>query len=151
MNRNGIIFINKEIQQPISIAQIINAFHEILDDEHTPTVQTVMPEAINRNQTWAYFDGSTQEQGLGGGGLGGILLHLSDNHYYHVQMGLGVGNNNFAELISLRHLLHFALAHECRHLQIFGDSKIIINWFNNTFSCHVHSLRNIFDDAMHLK
>lgn len=66
-------------------------------------------------------------------------------------MGLWIGTNNFDELISLIHLLHFSLAHDCIHIQIFRDSKIIINWFNNTYACHVHSLRNILDEIMLLK
>lgn len=66
-------------------------------------------------------------------------------------MGLGLGTNNFVELISIRHLLHFSLAHACYHLRIFGDSKIIISWFNNIFTCHVHTLKNILDDIMILK
>lgn len=77
---------------------------------------------------WAYFNGVAQGCG------GGILLHLFEFHHFKIQIGLEVGTNNFAELISLRHLLHFALAHSCNHLHIFGDSKIIINWFNNTNS-----------------
>jgi len=63
-------------------------------------------------------------------------------------MGLVEGTNNFVELITLRHLLHFALAHSCNNIQIFGDLKIIINWFNSINICHAHSLRNILDEIM---
>lgn len=62
-------------------------------------------------------------------------------------MGLREGTNNYAELITLRHLLHFYLSHECNNLQIFGDSKIMINWFNNITICHAHTLRNILDEV----
>lgn len=54
-------------------------------------------------------------------------------------MGLEAGTNNFAELITLRHLLHFSLGHQCHNLNIFGDSKIIINWFNSISTCHIHT------------
>lgn len=66
-------------------------------------------------------------------------------------MGLGVGTNNFSELISLNNLLHFALAHSFNHLQIFSDSKIIINWFNKISAFHVHSIKNILDEILILK
>lgn len=66
-------------------------------------------------------------------------------------MGLGMGKNNYAELISLTHLLHFSLAHACNHIQIFEYSKIIINWFNNISTSRMHSLRNILDEIMILK
>jgi len=77
-----------------------------------------------------------------------IIKYLSNQHYYKIKMGLGEGTNNYAEFITLRHLLHFALAHSCNNIQIFGDSQIIINWFNNKNRCHAHSLRNILDEIM---
>jgi len=61
-------------------------------------------------------------------------------------MGLGVGLNNFTELITLRHLMHFSLGHNCMSINIYGDSKIIIDWFNNITACHTHTLSNILDE-----
>jgi len=66
-------------------------------------------------------------------------------------MGLGDRTNNFAKLIMLRHFLYFALENGCHHIQIFGDSKLIINWFNQQSSCHMHTLRNILDETLLLK
>ena len=85
------------------------------------------------------------------GGEGGTPTPPIWFPFFCIRMGLGVGTNNYAELISLRHLLYFALNQNCRHLQIFGDSKIVINWFNCTSACYVHSLKNILDDALFLK
>jgi len=82
---------------------------------------------------------------------GGAILYLSNTHLFKIQMGLGNGTNNFAELITLRHLLQFSLVKQCRHLQIYGDSKIIINWFNNISIYHAFSLRHILDDALCLR
>jgi len=62
-------------------------------------------------------------------------------------MGLGAGTNNFTELITIHHLLHFSLGHNCMSLNIYGDSKIIINWFNNITACHIHTLSNILDEV----
>jgi len=66
-------------------------------------------------------------------------------------MGLGIGSNNFAEIITLQHLLHFALGHNCMHIHIYGDSKIIIDWFNNITIFHTHTLSNILDEINILK
>ena len=66
-------------------------------------------------------------------------------------MGLGIGSNNFAEIITLRHLMHFSLGHNCMHIHIFGDSKIIIYWFNNITVCHTYTLSNILDEINILK
>jgi len=38
-----------------------------------------------------------------------------------------------------------------RHLQIYGDSKIIINWFNNITTCHAYTLKTILEDIIFLK
>ena len=78
-------------------------------------------------------------------------MHISEQHSYKVQLGLGGGTNNFAELITIRHLMHFALNHDCKDLQIFGDSNIVINWINLEARCYAHTLLNILDEVMHLK
>lgn len=62
-------------------------------------------------------------------------------------MGLGVGTNNYAELITLCHLLHFTLGHQCTNINIFGDLKIIVNWFNGISGCHLHTLNNILNEV----
>jgi len=72
-------------------------------------------------------------------------------HYYKAKLGLGAGSNNYAELMTLRHLLHFALSHNCLNLNIYGDSKIVIDWFNNNAACHTHTLSCIMDEINLLK
>lgn len=96
---------------------------------------------------WAFFDGAANQQSCGGG----FILHVTENHHYKIKAGLGVGTNNFSELITLRHLLHFALRHHCISINIFGDSQIIINWINGTATCHMHSLSTILQEALDLK
>lgn len=63
-------------------------------------------------------------------------------------MGLGPGTNNHTQLISLRHLLYFAIMKSCWNLQIFGDSKTVIDWFNNTTVCHAYSLKHILEEIV---
>lgn len=145
--RNNIIFKNKLIRWPLIISRICHNFNEILEEDQPTSTWIITPKDIDHAHPWAYFDGSTQDRGCGVG----LLLHLSDSHLFHICMGLGARTNNYVELISLRHLLYFALNQNCKHLHIFGDSKIVINWFNFTSACHVHSLRNILDDALFLK
>jgi len=112
LTRNGIIFRGKLARWPFITAKIITAYHELPDEDHTPTNQVVTPETIDITIPWTYFDGATQAHGCGGG----ILFHLSEHHHFKIQMGLGVGTNKFAEMISLRHILHFSLVHSCNHL-----------------------------------
>ncbi len=123
LTRNIIIFEEGIANGTIMAAKILTVFHEI--PEHKPFAprRPTAPAPIDKTTPWAYFDGATQEQGCGGG----FILHINEQHYYSVKLGLGGGTNNYAELITLRHLLHFSLGHKCINLQIFGDSKIIIN------------------------
>lgn len=147
LTRNGIIFRDKIVRWQSSIAKNFAAYHEIPEENHTLVGHMVSLESIDHNIPQAFFDGAPQAQGC----RGHIPLHKTKNHHYKIEMGLGVGTNNYVELISLRHLLHFSLTHACNHIHIFGDSQIIINWFNNIFACHMHSLRNILDEIMILK
>ena len=50
-------------------------------------------------------------------------------------MGLGGGTNNFADLMSLKLLLMFALEKGCTELNFLGDSMNVINWINQTQEC----------------
>ena len=78
---------------------------------------------IDRSSPWAFFDGAAQNNMCGGG----AILHLSENHFYVLSMGVGGGTNNYAELKSLKLLLMFALEKGCTVLNILGDSMNVIN------------------------
>ena len=65
-------------------------------------------------------------------------------------MGLGVGTNNYAKLMTLKLLLHFALEKGCRNLQIFGDSLIIINWVNKVQHCRTLALTPLYEEVTRL-
>jgi len=86
---------------------------------------------IDRSLPWAFFDGAAQNNLCGGG----AVLFLSDSHFFAMSMGLGGGTNNFAELMSLKLLLMFAMEKGCSSLNIFGDSLNVIQWLNHTQEC----------------
>lgn len=107
--RNKLIFENGSIYSQSIITKIIASYHEL--PEYTPpcTHSLIAHDPIDHSTPWAFFDGAAQQHGCGGG----FILHISKQHYYTVKMDLGVGTNNYAKLISLRHLMHFALNHDC--------------------------------------
>ena len=76
------------------------------------------------------------------------MLHINDDKHYIIRMGLGTGTN--ATIITLRHLLHFSIEHECHHLQIFEDARNINNWFNIASKCHIQTLFHILEDLWQL-
>ena len=44
---------------------------------------------------------------------------------------LGVGTNNHVELLAFLELLHREKSHNIGSLQVYGDSKLAIEWMNN--------------------
>ena len=98
---------------------------------------------------WGFFDGAM------GGVLdrcgGRVVLYFDSQNYLFFKTRLGVGSNNFVELSALRLLMSKALERGVRSIQIFGDSKIIINWANGFQQCHILRLMPLLDEVLLLK
>jgi ribonuclease HI len=75
------------------------------------------------------------------------VIYISPSHYYNLKWGLGQGSNNYAELMALKLLLTFAGEKGITHLQIFGDSMVVINWMRKTQLCHNINLSSILDEV----
>ena len=73
-----------------------------------------------------FFNGAQQEGKCGAG----MVIRLNDSHVINLNMGVGDGTNTFVDLISLWGLLWFTKKRGLLQLQIFGDSKIVIDWVN---------------------
>eukprot|EP00253_Pinus_taeda_P033651 PITA_33651 len=141
--RNQSIFQLKLPHWPSIILHTVADYNLLPDEDLTTPPRTFKPIPIDHTKPWAFFDGSAQDDGCGGG----AILHINDRHCYKIQFNLGRGTNNFAELSSAKHIIHFAILKHCRHLQIFGDSKVVCNWLNNASHCHAFALRHILDEA----
>ena len=128
---------------PHIAASIISAYNEFPDPPRPREHRPHAPPIIDKSTPWDFFDCTANQWGCGGG----FILYISDQHYFKIKMGLGARTNNFAELTTLRHLLHFSLGHHCINLNIFGDSKIIMNWFNGIIACHIHTPSNILNEV----
>jgi hypothetical protein len=57
--------------------------------------------------------------------VGGIL-YINDNHYIRLKERLGGGSNNFADLFALKLLLAIVVENDVSHIQILGDTMVII-------------------------
>jgi hypothetical protein len=71
---------------------------------------------IDSSSPWGFFDGASQQNLFGGGGF----LYLSTSHYFIMTFSLGPGTNNFAELLSLKILISFAIGKGCQTLKVLG-------------------------------
>lgn len=72
-----------------------------------------------------FFGGACQGR-LGVCGEGGILF-IQENHKTGFKAALGEGTNNLAEMNSLWLLLRVAIERGVTQLQIYGDSKFVID------------------------
>ena len=98
---------------------------------------------LDKTHPWGFFDGAAQNELCGGG----ALLYLSDSHYFSLTMGLGEGSNNYAELMSLKLLLIFAIEKGINRLIVFGDSMNVINWTKQIQECRNIRLANILSSV----
>lgn len=144
---NKILFQNSNINWNC-IYTNIEALYTLIPQEVPRTrIRIITTEHIDKSYPWAYFDGSTQDVGC----EEGAILYLSDHHHYKLKMGFARGTNNFVKLNSLRLLLTFAHEKNINCIHIFGDSTIVIDWFNSITHCHVHALRGLLDEIFALK
>ena len=98
---------------------------------------------MDKNTPWAFFDGASQNSKCGGGDT----LFLNTNHHFQISVGLGSRTNNFAELMTSKLLLCFAIERNCKKLQVFGDSMVVINWINKTQRCRNSSLDTLYEEV----
>jgi ribonuclease HI len=64
----------------------------------------------------------------------GAILFINHNHSIHIRYAPGGGTNNRVELISLWTLLEAAKENNLSKLQVFGDSKMEIDWSRGNIS-----------------
>ena len=59
------------------------------------------------------------------------------------------GTNNYAELMTLKLLLCFSIERNCRQLQVYGDSMVVINSMNKIQKCRTASLDALYEETTH--
>ena len=144
--RNKAIFLEK-YSSPKEVARkgldIISYFPQT---KNNPNRRVIIPELLDKNTPCNFFDGASQDLKCGGG----ATLFLNPTHHFQISMGLGSGSNNYAELMALKLLLCFAIEINCKKLQVFGDSLVVINWINKIQKCRNTSLDALFEEVSRL-
>lgn len=72
---------------------ILNHFAKYVVVVPSQNVVVIKPD---QSCPWGFFDGSSQGEDLVCGG--GSIFFINAQHFYHVQMRLGRGSNNWAEI-----------------------------------------------------
>jgi ribonuclease HI len=89
-------------------------------------------------QNICWFDGVAQNNGTLCG-VGGII-RTGGNTYYRWTLNCGMGANTRAELLGVWASLSLAHRLGIDHLQVLGDSKIVVDWLNHKCNHFVSSL-----------
>ena len=113
--------------------------------KNTPPPRIVAPELVNINTPWAFFDGASQNSTCGGG----ACLYLNQSHYFQISLGMGTGTNNYANLMTLKLLLCFSIERNCRQLQVYGDSMVVIKCMTKIQKCRTTSLDALYEETTH--
>jgi len=137
--RNKVIFNDKPSLPEITSAMAVGLYNAFPEHIRAAKQKRDLEVNIDRTVPWGFFDGAAQNNSCGGGGI----LYLSDSHYFIMTAGLGEGSNNFAEIMSLKLLLIFAIEKGCRKLNVYGDSMNVINWISLTQDCRNRSLDSV--------
>jgi hypothetical protein len=99
--------------------------------------------------TTGWFDGATQRNGniSGAGGL----IRLNKHNIYRWTFNCGPGTNTRVELLGAWATLHLASRLNIEQLQLIGDSKVIIDWLNQSGTLHSIALLAWMDQIRSLQ
>jgi ribonuclease HI len=145
--RNSLIFKGVSLVPEITTAKSIAILSSLSTPVERVKTRQFQEEDIDKTKPWGFFDGASQNNTCEGGGI----LFLSDSHYFSLTFGLGMGTNNYAELMSLKLLIAFAIEKDCHSLNVFGDSMNVINWIRGTQRCINTRLATIVEDINFLQ
>jgi hypothetical protein len=97
-----------------------------------------MAHSLPSNRILGWFDGASQrnEEQSGAGGV----IKLNDHTIYKFLLNCGGGANTRAELLGSWAILSLAQRLVISDIHIMGDSKIIIDWLNDSGSLQVTSI-----------
>ena len=74
------------------------------------------------------------------------MIYLSETHYYGFSIGCGECTNTRAELLALWSVLRVCQLMGLPIKMIYGDSLVIISWFNRISTLDLPTLKHWCDD-----
>ena len=110
--RNRVIFLKKASspeEVPRKGLDILSYFPQT---KNNPSPRIIAPEQLDKNISWAFFDGASQNFTC----RGGATLFMNPNHHFQMSMGLGSGTKNYAKLMTLKLLLCFTIERNCKKI-----------------------------------
>ena len=133
------MFEGKEDRTWVVTTKVINSFKGMFKEKVQKGKRKDRPPQFNLNMPLGMFDSTSQENGEIC--WDHIVLKPLDNTIYKIRLGCLKGINIKGELMDLCYLLYFDHVECISHLQIVGDSKIIIAWLSKKHRLHVVILK----------
>jgi ribonuclease HI len=96
----------------------------------------------------AYVDGAARSN-PGGGGIG-VLLRPSDGDTIEISQWIHAHDNNYAEYAALLVALAVSSRYQCRRLQVFSDSQVVVRQISGQYRCQSPALRRIHEHCQNL-
>lgn len=95
-----------------------------------------------------FFDGASKGN-PGAAGAGAVLI-APDGSTTNCNQSLGVATNNVAEYKALILGLEAAIAEDVRHIEVFGDSLLVVSQVSGQWKCRDANLETLRDKALAL-
>lgn len=130
--RNSFVFKNEFIPPEVTANLIGKLAKEYMVETKNKNPRLLSMPALDFQMSWEFFNEASQ--GHPPLCRVGVILHVSHNHYIHIQYAPGRGSNNRAEFITLWNLLEAVTKKGLTKLQVLRDSKLIIDWANGKVS-----------------
>ena len=139
--RNRAIFRNEWTPTDISSAILIQKAQEHIVSPKSRKIRAAIVPVIDKSTLWEFFYEASQGEPTISG-AGGVI-HLYETHKISFKLGLGRATNSKAEISMLWATLNIAKDKQIDKLNIYGDSKIVIEWVqirNNIIAPHLQNL-----------
>ena len=105
--------------------RIVSAIKELPSDYTDSPYDLLLNHIYFDQRPIGFFDGAAARGECGVG----IVLRMNGSHYYKLFLAIGPSNNIKDELLGLWGLLSFASYLYISEIMVAGDSKIVIDWF----------------------
>jgi ribonuclease HI len=118
--------------------KILKAIAEFSFDSGEVKIKSMLNLVFFGNFLVGFFDGVANEENSGIG----LVVKVSPSHYFKAYMAVGIGTNIRVKLLALWGLLLLSQLIGMHSLFIFGDSKVVVDWFNGDAGLNVLVLQD---------
>lgn len=134
--RNSVLFEDHTLTFASACSFLLHFLSDVPILNRRPRLRLLFSPQVDVGRPYGFFDGVAQ---CGARGAGGLLL-ISQLEYYEISLYIGKGSNTRAELLALGGLLFFARHLNLTYLQVFGDSRAVVDWAKGLNALRVASL-----------